>query len=227
MTHDIYQTEHVINKFFLKMNLKHNIIIKSNNVMVVEFYCDNIDKDLIDVVMTLFNNLGYFPSFIFVENKNISNEYLFDYNKLIKDLNKKLIHIKFTLESTFDEKIENNYDYLYHVTRLSYIDKIKEKGLIATSEDKITYHPSRIYLCFKIEKCYQLIERFKKHDILNPNKYIDSKIKKGFDIPFYDFAILKINNSDITLYKDPNFSESGCYTYDNIPPNDIEIIKKK
>ena len=204
ITHDIFQAENVIKKYLLKLNLKNNITIKGNNILEVDIIYNNFDKILIDNLLDLFNNLGYFPSLIYIKNKNMSNQYLFKYDTLINDLNKKIINIKFILESTFDKKIENTYDSLYHVTRLSYIEKIKENGLVAKSKDKISYHPSRIYLSFDIENCNHLIKKFQMNDLLNPNKYIDSKNKKGFNIKYYDLVILKINskNLNIVLYKD-------------------------
>lgn len=224
LTHDIHQSENVLKKHLLEIGVKNVINIRDNNTLELTVY-NKINQDLLYIIMSLTNNLGYYPSRVYLKTKNMDYEYKFDYEKLLKDLNKNIIELKFVLESTFDIKIDTP-KVLYHVTRKSYLDKIFKIGLIAKSGEKITYHPERIYYSFKLSDCYGLIKRFEHNDKLNPNKLIDFRNKKGYNIKYYEFDILKIDTEGLklNLYKDPNFSEKGCYGYDNIPPNKIKIM---
>lgn len=226
-THDIFVSKNILDRNLSNFGINYKSIVKDNNTMSIHIEYDYIDIEFIDILLVLLNNLGYFPSYLYLNNDNMSYEYKFDYNKLEIDLNKKIKSITFIVESTFDIPIDIP-KYLYHVTRRCYVNKILKRGLVSKSLMKITYHPERIYYMFKLENCYKLIETFKYNDKKNPHDLIDYRNKNGHNIQYYDFDILKINTDglDIKLYQDPNFSEKGCYGYDNIPPSNIETIEE-
>ena len=127
----------------------------------------------------------------------------------------KLIH--FLIEAKFDKEIpkENLPDYLFHVTPLKYVDKITKRGLIPRHQDKLSYHPERIYFCGNPRACADLAEQF-------------SNIS---GIPLIEYTILKIDirNSDMIFRIDPNCIDMfgnvfGIYTQENIAPSNITVF---
>jgi hypothetical protein len=210
-THNIDNSISILDMNLNLFKISYNIIKLTDNVFEVEFL-DKINIDLIDNVLIIVNNTGYFPSYIFLNTNNIKYKYKFNHERLENNLiNKNIIYIKIRFESKFDKEIINNFEYLYHVCNKQNLNKILKIGLVPKSKNKITSHPERIYLLQNINDAYRLIKKFEFNDLVNniKNEYIILKIK--------------INNN-IKLYNDPNHDNVGYYTYENIHKNDIEIL---
>jgi hypothetical protein len=102
-----------------------------------------------------------------------------------------------------DEKLVS-YNKVYHVTPIQIANEILLKGIIKNSPS--SQEPEAIYLTSDIHGAVLLCKR------LSEAKRIKT-----------DWVILKINSTNLKLYKDPySIKEAGIYTYDNIPK---ELIK--
>ena len=173
------------------------ILVKVITISIEEF----------DKILLLSNNLGYFPSFIEGgDNKNQK----YNYNKVVDYINNN-ISFKLKLEAKYDLEVtgsKNIPHVLYHITDLKYKDKILKLGLIPKSKSKIANHPSRIYLMFSPNDMGILLK--------NP--------KSGIKNPcMFEIDIHKTHNK-IRIFNDPNFSNKGIYTYDNIAPQYLKLI---
>jgi hypothetical protein len=199
----------------LEMNLNsiigNNFILNkvSNYIFQIELNYD-INIKFIDVLFTIINNCGYFPSYLWLNDKINSTSYKYNYDRLIKDINNKNItYLKIRCEAKYDDLIDT-YGTFYHVCKKQNLDKILKIGLVPKSKSKTSYHPDRIYLLNNISDAENLINRFNFYD--SSSEYIILKIN--------------INKEDnIKLYNDPNYNKKGCYTYDNINKNNISIVK--
>ena len=168
-------------------------------------------------IINMCENLGYFPSIMKIDDRNIFKEYkeekqqkennkkefdFIDYLRLLKlnDFNQ----IKITFESWQDTDILpcDIPDTLYHVCRTIDKEKILKSGLIPKSKSKISFHPDRIYLSSNEENCFDLIEQFKLIDNI-------------------DYSIIEIDSSELKHLKlkyDPNYIDA-YYTNQNISHN--------
>jgi hypothetical protein len=180
------------------------IIKEKNNTFYISL--EN-NFDIINNLIKLCDNLGWFPSYYEALNINGEEEGPFIKNN-INISNLKIINIFF--EAKFDLNVIKIPKILYHITDSIYLDKIKQKGLIPKSKSKLSIHPDRIYFSKNINAVKLLLQKFNE---LYPEK---------------DFIILEINTEKIPiyfrLYEDPNFSGYGFYTLNNIPPNAIENL---
>jgi hypothetical protein len=196
---------------------KMNDILKKYNI---NGYCDlYIGKDRVILkidenhiykrkiffqnLSNLLNQTGYF-----VSNYKINDDKLeigdIDISLFIKNSNLLLY-----LNKRFDSESGYIPEFLFHVTENKYLDKITKQGIINKSKKYIENHPERIYLFSNLENCYD---------------YIDFKELSDFIILKIDVKTLK----NIKLYDDPKYQPTinAYYTYDNIQPFSIEIIKQ-
>jgi hypothetical protein len=177
----------------------------TNNLIVV--FINKKDFSRFDHLITLMNNLGWFPSNYMNDGTKFS-QYAFDvYSK-----NKKQIQILFAAK--FDIEEDQIPDEMYHLTLTRKIDKIKKYGLTPKTNEKNASHPERIYLLKYEEHAYQLASQFAGIE--------------GHDED--DYTLLTINTSllkketTFRLFRDPMFTDedtgicSGYYTLNNIPP---------
>lgn len=212
--------------------LNFNIFSKiENNIIYIKFNNFNkIDKDkindLFDLISSIMTNMfGWFPSSMRME----LNNGLERYKKYNEDEIKLYYSIISNLEIEFDSKFDEYEIYngdLYHLSIQEYKDRILKYGLFPKSKSKLSSHIDRIYVCKRIEDCYNLIPSMK----LN---YSDEKSINHFELnnkkwnKNTNWIIFKIkNNKDIKLYKDPRY-EFGYYIMNNIEPNIIEIKSKE
>lgn len=212
--------------------LNFNIFSKvENNIIYIKFNNFNkIDKvkinDLFDLISSIMTNMfGWFPSSMRME----LNNGLERYKKYNEDEIKLYYSIISNLEIEFDSKFDECEIYnddLYHLSIQEYKDRILKYGLFPKSKSKLSSHIDRIYVCKRIEDCYNLIPSMK----LN---YSDEKSINHFELnnkkwnKNTNWIIFKIkNNKDIKLYKDPRY-EFGYYIMNNIEPNIIEIKNKE
>lgn len=173
------------------------------------------NEEFLKSLMKYLNLCGYYISRynITIKRKGLYRfDESFNYVKFISELDKikdDFIRIDFVCEPKFDETIHKLPSELYHVTTLENYEKIKKIGLKPTSKSDV--YPDRVYFCTNIKSAESLI-----------TQYNTVKFNKNF-------VILKITTNGLNLKDfmyDPNFNElNGIYTYQNIPPSRIELIK--
>jgi len=177
----------ILSKNFDFLNIEKTVVIRlspKNGGDILPF---------IPQIEPFINNLGWFISTKIISDNNVKTVFL----NTIK------IEPKYNTESN---KIPDN---LYHITDVKNLDKIKKMGIVPKSKNKISLHPSRIYLTY-LDQTKWLSKIFKKNHQMDPivikidtyHLYKDRKIK---------------------LYIDPRMQDA-YYTYDNIPPDYFEEI---
>lgn len=212
--------------------LKFDITSKTeNDIIYLKFYTFNkIDKskinDLFELLSSIMTNMfGWFPSSMRIE----LNNGLERYKKYDEDEIKLKYSIISNLEIEFDSKFDDYEIYnddLYHLSIQEYKDKILKSGLFPKSKSKLSSHIDRIYVCKKIEDCYNLIPSMKLHynDEKSINHFELNNKKWKKDINWIIFKIK--NNKVLKLYKDTRY-EFGYYIMNNIEPSYISIEKKE
>lgn len=177
-------------------------------------------KETLKHLLTLFNNLGWFSSYIMINDKfdqKYSEKRLYEILNLIEKestkVNSKKILNNFTLvfEPKFDEIVELNSfvkNEFYHITPTKNIPKIKSIGIVPKSKEKKTSHPDRIYVCSDLKNVKILHDSFKFLHKNEKMSLIRLKLRK--------------NNR---IFNDINFKNRGYYVLKNIPPNDILEIE--
>lgn len=109
---------------------------------------------------------------------------------------------------------------LYHITQKCYLEKIKERGLIPKSGNKLSKHPERIYFLTSKPREDILWKIAKQFFIRNDsNEYVERNVMVLLTI---DISKVK---KKLKFFSDPNADEC-VYTYDNINPNLIIKIEK-
>jgi hypothetical protein len=161
----------------------------------------------ISKVLTLANNLGYFPSIIKYELDNKLEQYTQKYQpSTFRDLilNGKPTYLVFDFEAKYDPEIEVP-QYVYHITTAKFVNKIKQIGLTPKTLEKRSAHPERIYVSLSKKDSDFLFRGLKQH--FGKNQGVELTI---------DTSLLKD-----PFYEDPNFKGKGVYTYQNISPQAI------
>ena len=201
---------------FTKYNKNLRIDQDHRGVMLV-IAKGTFNKKLYEELLSLLKVSGYIISYFY---------YQYDKGPITRAPNENDI-FNFTQDYIYINIIKKfdieNYggvpEYLYHVTRSIYLSKIEKNGLIPKSQAKIEKHPERIYVTDSLDGA----ENFK------------GLLEDMYDVD--DFVILEINTKllkNIKLHYDPTYFESqfdyenspfkAFYTYDNIPPNAIELL---
>ena len=161
----------------------------------------------ISKVLSLANNLGYFPSVVKYELDNKAEQYTGKYNPSeFRDLilKRRPTYLIFNFEAKYDPIVKVPR-YVYHLTADKNIPKIKEIGLTPKTQGKRSTHPERIYVSLSKKDSDFLFRNLKAY------------FGKGKGVE------LVIDTTDLnqTFYQDPNFKGQGVYTYANIPPQAI------
>ena len=196
------------------IGVKHNINIISKFLYELEILNSNeLSNDILKFVVNLNQNLlGYIPSYIWVENDFGINSFNFDK----KYLSNKYKNIKIRFEAKYEDGLyKNDLDVpsiAYHLSPNSHKVKIMTNGLYPKSKNRKSYYSERIYLFYNLDDYKFLLKSLKFNDKINNinTNYILYKIKM---------------NDNMIIHTDPNY-DKGFYTYDNISPNDIEIVKE-
>ena len=205
-SHDITQYSTVITNYLTQINIKYSI--KIIDKLEFELTLDNVVEDVVEMINHKCYVLGYFPAYYFIMKNGMKN----GFKKIPKLENIEKIIILY--QSKYDDGIYKNTlicpDKLYHLSRQENKKSIFKKGLYPKSKNRISVHPERIYLFDDINN-YE--------DLLKSLKYSDT-IKK-------DYILLEINciNDELILHIDPKY-RLGFFTYDNINPKNIKIIKE-
>lgn len=129
---------------------------------------------------------------------------------------------------------------LYHITPSSKVNKILKNGLTPHAGNKLSVHPERIYFMPFIKFGFSekvtvinianslyaqnLRKECKKKNLSELE--IEKLILHGRDIKY---SVLEVDiskcNENIEFYGDPN-ADGAVWTYDNIPPQAINVILK-
>ena len=183
------------------------------------------DIELCEYFLNINGNYGYFPNKYYCFKGNIENRFSFksikktgelnvqDFLKNIKNCTKIVVTFEAKFETGLYKKNSEVPDILYHLSPSKNRDKIKNNGLVPKSNNRIAYHKDRIYIFQNVNNYETLLKSFKVSDSYN----LIGEIK-------YDLYEIKLNKSETILHVDPYF-EDGFYTYDNISPRDLVIIK--
>jgi hypothetical protein len=170
--------------------------------------------DIIDIIKHHVFVLGYFPTYCWISLENeMKNSFKWSKFKYLKNI--KALKIKF--ESKYDDGLYNNTiicpNTLYHLTPQSNKNSIILKGIYPKSKNRISNHPERIYLFDNINDFSALLKTLKFNDILDKNEK--------------EYILISINCEEykLILHTDPNY-RIGWYTYDNINPYNISIMKE-
>lgn len=223
--YEIFYDQFLLNEGLIKTNPidKTVSILKSNRIRCDKFKDENVfhveltkkSPKTLDQILSLTNNLGWFPSYAYyiLDSKQLNYEN-FNRTKVLDMLDSvDLILLRF--EAKYDTIIGDVPKILYHVTTKEKASKILELGLSPKDGSMKAYHPDRIYLGFDPKSLEKMVHR-------SPEFWLKSRTG--------EFTILKIDTSLIPSYfrifKDPNSKLFGCFTLNTIPPKAISIESK-
>jgi len=207
-THDITKYNHILTDYLYKIDVEHSIDIVDKFDFSLTISTNNID--LVEVMNHLSYTLGYFPSYYWIILDNDMKNGFKEITTL--PINTKCAIIKY--ESKYDDGLYKNTiicpDILYHLSPQKNKKSIFDKGIYPKSKRRLSIHPERIYLFENIDDYEPLLKNLKFSD----------KSKE-------EYILLEINciEDKLILHTDPNY-RLGYFTYDNINPKNISIIKE-
>jgi len=215
VSHDSKKSAELISFDLSKWRIKNQVGAKSKFEIIIIIKNSNLDIDLLKSLIMNYSNLyGYYPSNFKLKFRD-NNEENFKWHEIEDKKNLDKIKLSDTIFIKFESKYEdgiytNNVicpDYVYHLTKSKFLPNILKKGLYPKSKNKKSDHPERIYV-FVDENNY--------NNLLTLLKRIDNDL----------YALLEIDcrEDNLMLHTDPNFY-GGYFTYDNIHPSYIKIIK--
>ena len=215
-TYPILTTIKLITREFNTIGLSARIDKEDEtNTIFIKGYSESfIDKDITRLIR-LISTCGYFPSvFEFYDKDDNFLEsiiYKDPINTLddINSLTKSSFFIQIIVESKFNKKVEPR-DFLYHVAPFNKVSNILKIGLVPKSLKK-AHHLDRIYLGYDI--------------LITKNLSYQFDHKGQYGLMRIDMRKNKLGDR-INLYEDPDFPGHGCYTHENISPDNIELILK-
>ena len=220
-THNIESSVNFLDRWYSFSVKDFHIRILDNGTFEIKIK-DHIRISLWEILVRDINNLGYFPSVVYLTNdNNMINKFKYDYDKINRILSsKKIIEIQIVCEKKFDDEIIIK-DKIYHVCKENNLTKIMNIGLCPRSKKRLGDHPNRIYFCLSIENSHNLIKTFKNNDYMNGEE-------KNYSI--IEINIPQINEDcknkigKILFRQDPNMMIDGVYTYDNIHEKYLKLI---
>ena len=208
VTHDITKYYHILTDYLYQIGVECSIDIVDKFEFKLTIETNNID--LIEVMNHYSYTIGYFPSYywIILEN-NMKNGF-----KEITSLPNNTKNVTIKYESRYDDGLYKNTvicpDTLYHLSYQKNKKSIFDKGIYPKSKRRLSAHPERIYLFENMNDYFALLKNLKFSD--------ESK---------EEYILLEINckKDNLILHTDPNY-RLGYFTYDNINPKNISIIKE-
>ena len=221
-----YQLEDVI-----KLFKKYGIVKDINNQLLTFKILFNVDAYDINFLINKINFIckltGWMISYIIY-----NNEIVYDFDKI---LNSNKARLSFICCFRPKNEIKNNYaatnkltseiydqNFIYHITDRKYVKKILKNGLLTRTKNKLGNYPElNHFLTHFTHKgtISKIIKNFNGEYSLK----IDAKLQ--IDDPI----ILRINsqyckNYNIKFSYDPTGAKNCIISYNNIPPNLIEIV---
>jgi hypothetical protein len=207
-THDITKYSHIITDYLYQIGIKYSINLISKFQFQLTIETSNID--LIEVINHLSYTIGYFPSYYWILlNNGMKNGFK---EILILPSNTESVQIQY--ESKYEDGLYTNNvicpNKLYHLSPQKNKKNILEKGIYPKSKRRRSNHPERIYLFEDINDYKVLLKNL---------KFTDKEI--------INYILLEIDcyNDKLFLHTDPNYL-LGYFTYDNINPKNITILKE-
>jgi hypothetical protein len=197
-TTNLGKTLNLLKKSFHK---GYHYIEDDNNTFTVNFI--HVTKNDLEQFLQMANNLGWFPSYMVVlDKRGINTEFKGKWDK--NKFNERETYVSF--EAKYDEQVvENIPKILYHASPSKNADKILKIGLSPRSRSKRGFHPERVYLASSLKDLEKIIPLLGKTE------------------GDRNYTVFKINTEEVPgnyfkLYTDPNFTDTGFYTVNNIPP---------
>lgn len=207
-THDITKYSSVITDFLDQININYSIDIIDKLEFKLTIQTNNID--LIEVINHNCYTLGYFPSYYWITLKNnMKNGF-----KQITTLPTNTKNVTIRYEGKYEDGLYKNTiicpNKLYHLSHQENKESIFQKGIYPKSKRRLSNHPERIYL----------FDNLNNHNVLLKQLKFSDKSKK-------EYILLEINCAidKLILHTDPNY-RIGYFTYDNINPKNITILKE-
>jgi hypothetical protein len=176
-----------------------------------------ISKKEFDNLLKWTNNLGYFPASI----TTVFDYYKYDYDKVVDSLQDIEYDNRITIsfDPKYDPEIseEDLPDKGYHITPSKNEEKIKKIGLSPRSKEKISRHPERIYFVTDIDDLIPLAD--------SPEFSPGGQHDGNYTIFEFDLKELR-KHRKIRFFSDPRYINKGYYTYENIPPKYLTVVKR-
>jgi len=207
-----------IEKYYNSLDIELSSIgVKSKINIISKFIYDleisnpqELSNDKLKYIIDINKNLlGYYPSYIWIENNIGINGFKFN-NKYLSN---KYLNIKIRFESKYEDGLYKNDlevpKISYHLSPSKNRNKILDIGLYPKSGNRKTFHMDRIYLFYNLDDYKRLLKLLKMIDKINSK---------------YDLYEISLTDKNI-IHSDPNYI-NGFYTYDNISPINITILKQ-
>ncbi|MGI0076132.1 MAG: hypothetical protein ACREAU_01850 [Nitrosopumilaceae archaeon] len=171
---------------------------RDDNVIWVLWNISNPIHDFDKLIRTI-NNLGWFFSFINIDN----NKQTYSQEKITHILQtNQYKKVRLDAEAKYDINVQTP-SIIYHITPRLNVPNILQIGIAPKSRSKKSFHPERVYFARTIIDAQVIAHQL----------YRDVAV-----------AILEIDTDNVPglrLFQDPNFDKRGFYTINNIPPNAI------
>ena len=209
ITHEVQSSVYHLIRMW---NFDGRVMYENVNNTIKMVINEPIDVKEFDTVLKHIENfMGYFPSHIVIPKSNFK----YNYKKATELINKGIVFGVY-FDAKYDQEISEKTlpDFLYHITPSIYEDKILKIGIVPKKKDKLSNHPNRIYVAFTQSAA---------EGLLNNDPFVKN---------INDFTLFSINIKElkkvrkIRFFEDPVYVDRGLYTYENIPPQYLTVIKR-
>lgn len=197
MTYDIEKVKRIICR---KFNIHESRVIVSDGLVSI-YLPFGTNKQLIGDIKNFMKQCGYYMD----KEEPIVNSAISEYV---------LNFISSYGGDDVTSDIFENYDFLYHATPSVYVNRIMKYGLVPKSMNAEFKYPDRIYLSTRYDK--------NLFNSLGMVRKINNNIGGTYDVLRVDLDKIK---GKVKLYKDKDY-KFGVFTFDNISPEAIAIIKR-
>ena len=207
-THDINKYSDLVTDYLDKNCISNKLEITDKFQFKLKIETNNFD--LVEISNHTCYTLGYYPAYYWIILDNKMRNGFKEIDKLPS--NTKYIIIQY--ESKYEDGLYTNDlicpDKLYHLSPQKNKKSILTKGIYPKSKRRISNHPERISLFGDIQFFETLLKSL---------KFTDTEKQ--------EYLLLEINciNDKLFLHTDPNY-RLGYFTYDNINPKNITILKE-
>lgn len=229
--YDIYYDEFLLNEGLIRTtNLNQTIsVLKQNRVdcdseddeNVFNIRIDSSNGESLDKILSLTNNLGWFPSYMYYIENNLKQ----DHDKFNYDLFYKKIelfdNIILRFEAKFDIEMLDIPKKLYHACPKRVYHKIMTLGIQPRNNTVNATHPERVYMGISPDDVEKMIKR-------NPNAW--TKKIHGKSIKDTEWYVVEIDThlipSYFRIFEDPNSKKFGVYSLNTIPPKALKFHRE-